>query len=140
MVEEAVETLLAQASQKFPFEAVEGTINASKMKEICSILGVSPDLIKRFQREGLSVDEADKVAYKLGEHPSAIWPEWSDIPLLPESLLDAAEDFMRANKRCGKCLAWVDREKFHRRRASTDGRARYCMMCTKKYEEAKRGR
>ena len=55
--------------------------------------------------------------------PVVIWPEWSDIPLLPESLLDAAEDFMRANKRLGY-RDWETDRKSTRLNSSHSGESR----------------
>jgi len=39
-------------------------------------LQVHPRQVHRWQHNGLTVNEADRVAVRLGVHPSAIWPDW----------------------------------------------------------------
>lgn len=133
-----LEILDEQNAQTFSFDPVEELLGEDRTSEICSILGVSADLIKRFREQGLNFDEADKVACKLGEHPSMIWREWSGIKCIPESLYDAVEEFMRQNKMCGKCKQWISRSNYHKRSASKDGIARYCTPCMKLYEKERR--
>jgi hypothetical protein len=36
--------------------------------------------------EGLNAEQADRWAVRLGVHPSAIWPEWWDVPEVAEQL------------------------------------------------------
>jgi hypothetical protein len=134
----AVDRLMEQSSQTFPFEPVEQILNEDRTSEICMILGVSADLVKRFRDHGMSLDEADKIACKLGEHPSMIWDQWASIKPIPESLYDAVEEFIRSHKMCGKCKQWVVRSNFHKRTASKDGIARYCTPCMKIYEKERR--
>jgi hypothetical protein len=133
-----LEKLTEQSAQTFSFEPIENLLNEDRTSEICAILGVSADLIKRFREQGLNLDEADKVACKLGEHPSMIWKEWGEIVPISDSLYDAVEDFMRQHKVCGRCKEWVDRSNFHKRSASKDGIARYCTPCMKVYEKERR--
>jgi hypothetical protein len=48
-------------------------------RTIASIVGVSLRTVQRWERHGLGLFEADKAASTLGQHPSAIWPEWWDV-------------------------------------------------------------
>lgn len=135
---DAVNMLMKQSAQTFSFEPVEALMNETRNTEICFLLGISADLAKRFRAEGLTVDEADKIACRLGEHPSMIWKEWADISPIPESLFDAVEEFMREHKLCGRCEEWVHRSNFHKRSAAKDKIARYCTSCMKVYERERR--
>lgn len=40
--------------------------------------------VYRWRRNGLTVREADELATLLGQHPSAIWPEWYEVEDLSE--------------------------------------------------------
>lgn len=42
-------------------------------------LHVDRHTVYRWQREGLSVYQADRVAIRLGLHPVLIWPQWLDV-------------------------------------------------------------
>ena len=42
-------------------------------------LGVSRSWALKYQREGLSEDQADRYAQRIGYHPGNVWPEWWDI-------------------------------------------------------------
>lgn len=133
-----LDQLMVESAQTFSFEPIEKYLNEDRTSEICFILGISGDLVKRFREHGLSLDEADKVACRLGQHPSMIWDEWNDIKPISDSLYDAVEQFMRDNKLCGKCKEWKSRLDFHKRAASKDGIARYCTPCMKLYEKERR--
>lgn len=129
---------MEQSAQLFDFENVEKYMDETRTSELSAILGVCAELINRFRKDGLTVDEADKVAMKLGEHPAMIWEEWSQIETLSAPLFDEVEKFLRTNKLCLKCDEWVPRDKYHRRSASKDGIARYCVSCMKAYEANRR--
>lgn len=46
-------------------------------RAIGAAVGFSPKTVNYWQHVGhLTVDTADKCAVALGQHPSAIWPEW----------------------------------------------------------------
>jgi hypothetical protein len=45
-------------------------------RRVAHLLGVSPNTVTRWRHEGIPLDRADKIAVRLGEHPSTIWPEW----------------------------------------------------------------
>jgi len=135
---DAVDLLMEQSAQTFSFQAVEEIMRETRATELGAILGICTDLVNRFRAEGLTVDEADKVACRLGEHPSLIWVEWSNIEVVSESLYDEVEEFLHANKLCGKCKLWNPREEFHKRSASKDGVARYCRSCMKSYERSRK--
>lgn len=135
-----LDRLMIENAKTFSFDPVEELLGEDRTSEICCILGISADLVKRFREQGLSIDEADKVACKLGEHPSMVWDDWNSVKPIGESLYDAVEEFMKRNKMCGKCGEWVVRSNFHKRSASKDGIARYCTPCMKMYEKERRVR
>lgn len=45
-------------------------------RSYAKVLGASTRVIQRWQRDGLNTFEADQAATILGQHPSAIWPDW----------------------------------------------------------------
>ena len=56
---------------------------------IAVLLGVSRRSIAVWRRRGdLGLGLADRLACRLGLHPSLIWPEWWSIPVLPEVSAD----------------------------------------------------
>ncbi|WP_116996331.1 hypothetical protein [Desertimonas flava] len=47
----------------------------------CEALDVHPQKFARWRAKGLTVDDADDIAVRLGMHPASIWPEWWSIPI-----------------------------------------------------------
>lgn len=45
-------------------------------REVGSILGYDITVVRSWNIRGLGERTADHVAVTIGEHPSAIWPEW----------------------------------------------------------------
>ena len=134
----AVQELKRQSQQMFPFAPVEAFMREERTSEICDVLGISADLVARFREEGLTVEEADKVACKLLEHPGSIWPEWFDIKPIPDDTLDAIDIFLVDHKECSSCGEWLHIDThFHRRSVSRDGHARVCKECVRRKAEAK---
>lgn len=137
----AIDQLEIQNSQLFPFENVEAFLRETRTSEICLQLDVSADLINRYRADGLTVDEADRVACKLHEHVSSIWPEWFNIHHIPEDVMDEIEEFRKVHKKCGKCGVWAVKDGgFYRRTQSQDGFAPFCKKCTKQYDVNRRER
>lgn len=131
---EAIELLQEQSAQVFPFSDLEQYLQETRSSELCEILGISNDLLRRFKETGLSVDEADRMAIRVSSHPCMIWDGWLDIEPIPDEMLNRVEGFMEVHKQCATCHEWKDRSAFYRRSASSDGLSRQCKGCTKIYE------
>jgi transposase len=56
----------------FPIERLN-----CNMRVIADTVGVSYRTVQRWQRRGLTIWQADRVACRFGTHPSLIWPDWS---------------------------------------------------------------
>ena len=64
--------------ERMPFEPLQEFCNADSMKHLSRILNIETATLYRFQRRGIPIFSADKIACKkLGVHPGFIWKkEW----------------------------------------------------------------
>ena len=44
--------------------------------QLSKAVGVERHVVRRWQRKGLTVWEADRAAVAAGVHPANVWPEW----------------------------------------------------------------
>jgi hypothetical protein len=69
---------LGQIGGQQPDQPTSGTF------ALADRLGTSPRQIRRWRATGLTETQADRLACRLGQHPSQVWPSWStdiDDPL-----------------------------------------------------------
>lgn len=137
-ITEIIQLLDKQNSQMFPYEPLEKMLGETNKSQAALILGVSVDMLKRFSQKGLSVDEADALACKIGVHPSSIWPEWLRIQPIDDFLLDMYEKHIHGKKRCFECKLWKAKEEFFKRQKSIDGLGHKCKSCALRYEANRR--
>lgn len=71
-----------------PFEPVERLAALhigplpNRKKPVTHLLtthGINREQASRWRKDGVPLDVADDLACALGEHPSAIWPEWWEV-------------------------------------------------------------
>ena len=56
--------------------------------QVAERLGVAERQIYRYRHTGLAAEAADRLAVRLGHHPSEIWSGWNDIEWTDEDVLD----------------------------------------------------
>lgn len=65
------------AARRFPYDQLlrrSGiSQNALRLK-----VGISGESTRRYEREGLTIWQADRFAVQLGYHPATVWPDWYD--------------------------------------------------------------
>lgn len=49
-------------------------------RDLADSLAVGRREVSRWRRDGLTITAADRAATALGEHPSAVWPDWWLLP------------------------------------------------------------
>ena len=52
------------------------------MIEVAERSEINRAVLVNWQRRGLTVWQADRLAVSLGRHPAAWWPEWFDLALI----------------------------------------------------------
>lgn len=137
-ITETIKVLDKQNSQLFKYAPLEKLVGETNKSQVALILGVSVDMLKRFDTKGLTVDEADVLACKLGVHPSFIWPEWLQIEPIDDFLLDMYEKHIDGKKRCFECKEWKMYTDFFKRQKSVDGLGHKCKKCALRYEADRR--
>lgn len=81
---------MSRQQNRFPFEPLAGICllrwrepnepNAhNRVGKISSVLGISRDVVRRWDREGLTPHAADRAATALGLHPLEIWPDFHEV-------------------------------------------------------------
>lgn len=139
IIVEAVRLLETQRNQIFPYSNFAQYAQQPNRSLLASILEVTPSMLKRIEERGwLTVDEADRMACRIGTHPSCIWPEWSAITPIPEFLLELADEFMSSRKKCVSCKEWKETTDFFKRSKASDGLNRKCAKCALEYERARK--
>lgn len=61
---------------RYPLEPLMKLSGAEDMTEFAAAAGVTRRSAFRYQAEGLSINQADRVAVTVGFHPLLVWPEW----------------------------------------------------------------
>ena len=74
-------------------------------------LGINDGVLSRLRRSGLTMEQADRFALRLGTHPSRLWPSWCADALQPGSCqwCGGAGDGPRKGVRCHQdtpCLTY----------------------------------
>lgn len=64
------------APARYPLADLAHAAGAADLADLARMLGITYRHACRLQAEGLSDDQADRYACRLGEHPAAVWPEW----------------------------------------------------------------
>lgn len=60
-----------------------GIVRTVGLKTVCRVLGIPERQAYRWRQQGLTVDQADELACRLGVHPNRLWPSWFDDGLSP---------------------------------------------------------
>jgi hypothetical protein len=104
-----IEPWLAAATAKLHFlldnPGVATNANRSRpvpYKTIADYLGMARNNIEHARRRGLSFDQCDRWAIRLGYHPAELWPDWMEHSLSIPPEVEAKRqhaDRERANKR-----------------------------------------
>ena len=98
--------------------------NPTGIAALAERLKLSPTMLYRLRHHGLSPDQADRLACRVGVHPAMIWPTWwADTPdeIPPEGRRNAAKthcpqghtyDHVDATgrRRCHQCRAEQTRQ------------------------------
>lgn len=61
---------------RYNLDALWAHARADTVEELAVALGTNTKQIARWRQDGLPEHHADRIACRLGRHPSAIWPEW----------------------------------------------------------------
>lgn len=81
------EPLEAYAEQRFGGRVVASDrdcatwTEASALVVLAEVVGVGRTAVWKWRHNGLSVEQADRIAVRLGLHPSCLWPEWYKLPV-----------------------------------------------------------
>lgn len=51
-------------------------------KELAGDLGQNLQQIYRWRRNGITTQQADQLAVRIGSHPALIWPDWTFVDLM----------------------------------------------------------
>lgn len=57
-----------------PFPPLE--VEARKLGRPSQVLRLNGTDLVRLRRDGLTIDQADRLANRVGLHPANIWPDW----------------------------------------------------------------
>lgn len=136
----ALRLLEQQNAQTFPFAPLARMVGQESRAGVADILGISVDLIKRFEAKGLTVDEADKLACQIHLHPMYVWDSWMDIQPIDDTILDLVERYVEDKKKCATCGDWKPFDHFFKRAKSPDGLGHKCKECALNYEADRRAR
>ena len=60
---------------------------------LCRQLRISGSVLADLRARGLTVDQADRLANRLGKHPGELWPTWWSLPEL-DDVDDIDEDLV----------------------------------------------
>jgi hypothetical protein len=66
---------LERARRRYPFGPVEQLADHWTAGELALRLGVHRSQLYRWRRYGVTVDQADTLACRVGRHPAELWPE-----------------------------------------------------------------
>ena len=78
---------------RYPFAVLEEYLGD---RDVARALKISGRYLDRARSEGLSVEQADRYAIRLGLHPSCLWPSW---------FYDAEDEFRDAER----LILWWER-------------------------------
>lgn len=65
-------------ARPYPFEPLQRLIAAPTAQVAADLLGVPRRRLYRLRDQGLTVDQADRMAIAAGYHPAEVWPTWLD--------------------------------------------------------------
>jgi len=66
-------------SVRWPVAPLWDVAEATSAHHLAELLGVSDRTVVRWLVVGLLDTQADRMAVRLGYHPSMLWPEWFDV-------------------------------------------------------------
>ena len=119
---------------RYSFSALADATGYTK-PELEVQLGLRYEQLRHLEDVGLTEEQADHFAVKLGYHPGNIWNEWWNIPLLS----DAEMDHMERPKFCRACKVEHPMTAFSKSSRSLDGHNGICKRVISERNKRYRG-